>query len=107
MYVDNEVGGAAATGLGEAVIRAVGSFLVVELMRQGKSPQAACEEAVGRVVKKYKDYKEIQVGFIAVNKNGETGAFSIQDGFNYAVFSGSSNQVFEAKYLIKLPQKSQ
>lgn len=107
MYVDNEVGGAAATGLGEAVIRAVGSFLVVELMRQGRSPQAACEEAVARVVKKYKNYMDIQVGFIAVNKNGETGAFSIQDGFNYAVYAGQSNQVFEAKYLVKQPKKSQ
>ncbi|MCF8246914.1 MAG: N(4)-(beta-N-acetylglucosaminyl)-L-asparaginase [Saprospiraceae bacterium] len=101
MYVDNEVGGAAATGLGEAVIRAVGSFLVVELMRNGRSPQAACEEAVARVVKKYKDYKNIQVGFIAVNKDGETGGFSIHKGFSYAVFSNGKNEVKEGTYLIE------
>ncbi|MBI1225122.1 MAG: twin-arginine translocation signal domain-containing protein [Bacteroidetes bacterium] len=101
MYVDNEVGGAAATGLGEAVIRVVGSFLVVELMRQGRSPQEACEEAVARVVKKYADYKDIQVGFIAVNKLGQTGAFSIQSGFNYAVKSNDKNEVKDGSYLVK------
>ncbi len=100
MYVDNEVGGAAATGLGEAVIRIVGSFLVVELMRQGRSPQEACEEAVARVVKKYKNYMDIQVGFIAVNKQGQTGAFSIQEGFNYAVFSNGKDEVKDATYLV-------
>lgn len=100
MYVDNEVGGAAATGLGEAVIRVVGSFLVVELMRQGRSPQAACEEAVARVVSKYKNYKDIQVGFIAVNKQGQTGAFSIQEGFNYAVFSEGKDEIKDAAYLV-------
>ncbi|MBK9016206.1 MAG: isoaspartyl peptidase/L-asparaginase [Saprospiraceae bacterium] len=101
LYVDNEVGGAAATGLGEAVIRAVGSFLVVELMRQGRSPQEACEEAVARVIKKYKDFKDIQVGFIAVNKLGQIGAYSIQEGFNYAVFAGGNNQVKDAMSFIK------
>ena len=39
MFVDNEVGGCCATGLGEAVMKTLGSFLVVELMRQGASPQ--------------------------------------------------------------------
>ncbi len=54
MYVDNEVGGAAATGMGEAVLKSLGSFLVVELMRQGMTPQAACKEAVMRIVRKQK-----------------------------------------------------
>ncbi len=107
MYVDNEVGGAAATGLGEAVMRAVGSFLVVELMRQGRTPQEACEEAVSRVIKKYENYKDIQVGFIAVNKRGQTGAYSIQDGFKYALFANGDDQVFEAKYAFKQPAKPQ
>ncbi len=101
LYLDNEVGGAAATGLGEAVIRAVGSFLVVELMRQGRSPQAACEEAVARVIKKYKDYKDIQVGFIAVDKLGQTGAFSIQSGFNYAIYSNGKNEVKDSPSHLK------
>lgn len=86
LYVDNEVGGATATGVGEEVIRTVGSFLVVELMRQGRSPQEACREAVHRIIKKKPDTaKEIQVGFLALNKNGEYGAFSLQKGFSYAV----------------------
>lgn len=87
LYVDNEVGGATATGWGEAVIRAVGCFLVVELMRQGHSPQAACELAVERVIAKNPDWREIQVGFIALGKNGEVGAYCIAPGFNYAVYT--------------------
>jgi isoaspartyl peptidase/L-asparaginase-like protein (Ntn-hydrolase superfamily) len=46
----------------------VGSFLVVEMMRQGKSPEQACKMAVERVIKKHLDYKDLQVGFIALNK---------------------------------------
>ncbi|MFB2119599.1 N(4)-(beta-N-acetylglucosaminyl)-L-asparaginase [Parapedobacter sp. 2B3] len=86
LYVDNEVGGATATGVGEEVIRTVGSFLVVELMRQGLSPRDACREAVERIIKKKPETaKEIQVGFLALNKQGEYGAFSLQKGFSYAV----------------------
>lgn len=87
LYVDNEIGGATATGWGEAVIRACGCFLVVELMRQGHSPQRACELAVERVISKNPDWKEIQVGFIALNKNGEHGSFCIAPGFDYALYS--------------------
>jgi L-asparaginase/N4-(beta-N-acetylglucosaminyl)-L-asparaginase len=85
LYVDNEVGGATATGWGEAVIRAVGCFLVVELMRQGHSPGRACEMAVDRVIAKNPDWREIQVGFLALNRKGEYGAFCIAPGFDYAV----------------------
>ncbi|AZS22155.1 MULTISPECIES: N(4)-(beta-N-acetylglucosaminyl)-L-asparaginase [unclassified Caulobacter] len=85
LYVDNEVGGATSTGVGEEVIRNVGSFLVVELMRQGRSPEAACREAVERILKKKPHAKDIQVGFLAVNKAGEVGAWAIQSGFSYAV----------------------
>lgn len=86
LYVDNEVGGATSTGVGEEVIRNVGSFLVVELMRQGFSPEAACKEAVMRIIKKKPETaKNIQVGFLALNKKGEYGAYAIQQGFSYAV----------------------
>jgi len=86
LYVDNEVGGATSTGVGEEVIRNVGSFLVVELMRQGYSPEEACKEAVMRIIKKKPETaKEIQVGFLALNKKGEYGAYAIQKGFSYAV----------------------
>ncbi|MEN8789393.1 MAG: N(4)-(beta-N-acetylglucosaminyl)-L-asparaginase [Flavobacteriaceae bacterium] len=87
LFVDNEIGGATATGVGEEVIRTVGSFLVVELMRQGKSPQNACEEAVRRITEKNKDKLDFQIGFIAINKNGETGGYCIHPGFSYRVYS--------------------
>ena len=87
LFVDNEVGGATATGVGEEVVRTVGSFLIVELMRQGKSPQQACEEGVKRIIAKNKDKLDFQIGFIAINKKGETGGYCIQPGFSYRTFS--------------------
>ncbi|MBL7870665.1 MAG: N(4)-(beta-N-acetylglucosaminyl)-L-asparaginase [Cyclobacteriaceae bacterium] len=99
LFVDNEIGAATSTGVGEEVIRIVGSHLVVELMRQGNSPQQACELAVARIVKNQpKKSKEIQVGFLALSKNGEYGAFALQKGFTYAVKSEeAANKLFEAK----------
>lgn len=94
LYVDNEVGAATSTGVGEEVIRVVGSFLVVELMRQGYSPEAACKEAVTRIVRKNKERaKGLQVGFLAINKKGEHGAYCLQKGFNYAVRSEKEDNV--------------
>ena len=84
LFVDNEVGAACATGVGEAVIRIAGSAIVVELMRQGKSPQEACEEAVSRIISKHKNVEDMQVGFIALNKTGEYGCHAIYKGFNIA-----------------------
>lgn len=86
LYVDNDIGAATATGVGEAVIRAVGSFLVVELMRQGNSPQEACQLATERVIQKTPDWRKIQVGFIALDKHGRIGGYSIRPGFEYAVY---------------------
>jgi N4-(beta-N-acetylglucosaminyl)-L-asparaginase len=86
LYVDNEVGAATSTGVGEEVIRNAGSFLVVELMRHGRTPQQACREAVMRIVKRNpKAAKEIQVGFLAIDRHGEVGAYALQKGFSYAV----------------------
>ncbi|GEP93898.1 N(4)-(beta-N-acetylglucosaminyl)-L-asparaginase [Chitinophaga cymbidii] len=99
LYVDNEVGAATATGVGEEVIRVVGSFLVVELMRQGYSPEAACKEAVMRIVqKKPAKAKEIQIGFLALNKKGEHGAFCLQPGFSYAVKNADTEKVVKGKF---------
>jgi L-asparaginase/N4-(beta-N-acetylglucosaminyl)-L-asparaginase len=95
--VDNEVGGATATGWGEAVIRAVGCFLVVEFMRQGHSPAAACEMAVDRVIEKNPDWHDIQVGFLALDKNSAHGGFCIAPGFTYALYSPDvPNEIFDA-----------
>jgi N4-(beta-N-acetylglucosaminyl)-L-asparaginase len=105
LYVDNEIGAATATGHGEEVIRIAGCHLVVELMRQGKSPQQACEEAVSRIVKltksRNKNLKDIQVGFIALDKQGNYGAYCIQGGFNYAVNDNSGNKLVDADYFLK------
>lgn len=105
LYVDNEIGAATSTGHGEEVIRITGCHLVVELMRQGLSPQKACEEAVMRIVKltqnRGKELKDIQVGFIALNKKGEYGSYCIQGGFNYAVYDATGNKLIDANYFLK------
>ncbi len=105
LFVDNEIGAATATGHGEEVIRIAGCHLVVELMRQGKSPQKACEEAVMRIVKltnnRGKNLQDIQVGFIALNKKGEYGSYCIQGGFNYAVLDHTGNKLIDADFYLK------
>jgi N4-(beta-N-acetylglucosaminyl)-L-asparaginase len=91
LYVDNEVGAATATGQGEEVIRAAGSHMVVEMMRQGKTPEQACKAVVERIIasqkKRGKNPLEIQIGFLALNRHGEYGAYALQEGFEYAVRS--------------------
>ena len=104
LFVDNEIGAATATGHGEEVIRTCGSHLVVELMRHGFSPQKACEEAVKRIHKNFiiqkRNLKDTQIGFIALNKKGETGAFCLQKGFNYAVHDEKENVLIDSKSLL-------
>ena len=96
------MGGAVATGLGEEVLKTVGSFLVVELMRQGYSPGDACKIAVERIVKKpNSNYKNFQVGYIALNKKGETGTFSIQKGFSMTQYDKDGNLNFDSPYYHK------
>ncbi|MCO5235300.1 MAG: N(4)-(beta-N-acetylglucosaminyl)-L-asparaginase [Chitinophagaceae bacterium] len=98
LYVDNEVGAATSTGVGEEVIRIVGSHLVVELMRQGRSPEAACREAVERIIQRNPGQaKKIQVGFLALNKKGEYGAWALQKGFTYAVKNNREENIFASK----------
>ena len=105
LFVDNEVGAATATGHGEEVIRIAGCHTVVELMRQGKSPRQACEEAVARIVRitkgRGKNFKDIQVGFIAINQNGQYGAYCVQSGFNYAVHNDAGNNLIDSDFFMK------
>lgn len=106
LYVDNEVGAATATGHGEEVIRIAGSHTVVELMRQGLHPEEACKKAVERIIilakNRNKSLADLQIGFIAINKKGEHGAYCLQKGFNYAVYSPIiANNLVDANYLIK------
>lgn len=102
LFVDNEVGAATATGHGEEVIRVAGCSMVVHLMQQGYSPQKACEEAVDRIIhinnKRGKNLKDIQVGFLALDKQGNHGAFCMQNGFSYAMHTSNGNTLTEAQY---------
>jgi len=92
LYIDNEIGGAVATGMGEEVVKTVGSFLIVELMRQGKTPQEACDEAIKRILKKQAGKPNFQVAYIALDKKGNVGARSIHQGFSYMHFNNNINQ---------------
>ena len=95
LFVDNGVGAACATGVGEEVMKTLGSFLIVELMRQGLSPEEACHEAVARIVRKNPQWQEIQVGYLAVDRYGRVGAYAIQPGFQYAVMDGGENRLVD------------
>ncbi len=101
LFVDGEVGGAVATGSGELVMKTLGSFLVVELMRNGKSPSEACEEAVRRIARKIPDYQNHQVGFIALKKDGEFGSFCIQPGFNFALKTKTETKLVDVEAWMK------
>ena len=101
LFVDNEIGAATSSGVGEEVIRICGTHLVVEFMRQGYSPEVACKKAVERIVKRDKEKaKTLQVGFLAMNKKGQYGAYAIQKGFVFSVKSNNENQIHPSKYLI-------
>lgn len=98
LYVDNEVGAATSTGMGEEVIRVVGAHLVVEMMRQGMSPEEACKTAVERVARKNPEaYKNFQIGFIALNKKGQYGGYALQKGFSFAVRNGKEEKIYVSK----------
>lgn len=99
LFVDGAVGAACATGVGEAIIRVAGSALVVELMRHGRSPQQACEEAVERIIEKHKSVENLQVGFIALSKDGVVGSAGMYTGFNVAIKSSSRDELVDAKAL--------
>ncbi|SRR5579871_369792 len=97
LFVDNEIGAATSTGLGEEVIRIVGSHLVVEYMRQGLSPEDACKKTVERIIKRNPQKRDdLQVGFLALNKKGEFGAFAIQKGFVYSVKNNNEEKIYSS-----------
>lgn len=103
MYVDNEVGGACATGLGELVMTTLGSFLIVELMRNGASPQQACEEAIGRIARRYKNRvseEKLQVGYLALNKSSEYGYYSIRKGYSVALYQKEENKNLPSEFAL-------
>jgi N4-(beta-N-acetylglucosaminyl)-L-asparaginase len=100
LFVDNEVGAATSSGVGEEVIRICGTHTVIEQMRFGKTPEQACREAVRRVVKRNETKaKELQVGFLALSRYGEIGVFAVQKGFTYSVTNSEfpRGKVFQSK----------
>jgi len=98
LFVDNEVGACTATGQGEDVIRISGAHTVVELMRQGLSPEQACKKAIERIIRIKKDKaKEIQVAFLAISKKGAVGSYAVQRGFTYAIRNKTSEKLIPAK----------
>jgi isoaspartyl peptidase/L-asparaginase-like protein (Ntn-hydrolase superfamily) len=98
LFIDNEIGAATATGMGEAIIRIAGSHTVVELMRQGFSPKDACKEAVKRIISKHKDLTNLQCCFLAIDKKGNYGAYSVYSGFNFALKTNSEDKMVDSEY---------
>ena len=80
LYLDNEVGAVAATGRGEEMIRSCGSFLGVELMRNGRSPQEACEDVCKRIIDINGGPSKVDFNdkIVALSKSGEVGCAAIR-----------------------------
>ena len=104
LFVDNEVGAACATGLGELIMKTLGSFLVVELMRGGMSPTDACKAAVVRIIEKY-GAENNQACYLAINKNGEHGAFAVHKGFSYAICEDGKHKMIKSGYFYDVKEK--
>jgi N4-(beta-N-acetylglucosaminyl)-L-asparaginase len=98
LFIDQEVGGAVATGLGESIIRVAGAHTVVELMRHGRTPQEACKEVVDRLIRKHKDMTGLQCGFLAIDRFGNVGAYSVYNGFNYAYRDNSKEELIDSVF---------
>ena len=100
LFVDNEIGAAGATGRGEEVIKVAGSFLIVELMRQGYAPQDACKEALGRTIGRHDGELAFQIAYIAIRKDGKIGSACIKWSFEYALARGGENKLYKIKGMI-------
>lgn len=101
LFVDNKVGAATATGEGEAIMKTLGSFLIVELMRNGLTPEQACKTAIERLVDSAYMHDNLQIGYIALSKNGAYGAYSLKPGFQYACHTKDGNELVDAPYLME------
>jgi N4-(beta-N-acetylglucosaminyl)-L-asparaginase len=102
LFVDREVGGAVATGLGEAVLRTAGAAAIVEMMRAGRSPQEACEALITRLIERVPGAERYQVGVLAMDYQGRFGAFSVQQGFTYALADGSRNALHSSGAALRI-----
>lgn len=93
LYVDDEVGAAGATGVGENVMRYCATFMIVELMRQGLPPQAACEQAIRRIAREDPKGLNLSINFVALDKQGRFGAAGTDKGFQFAAATVESSGV--------------
>jgi len=109
LYCDNEVGSAGSTGRGEANLLNCSSVMVVEWMRQGKSPEEACLLACKRITERQRE-KRLQdangrfkhnVKFYAINRRGEHGGASIWSGAKYIIHDGTAARTLDSAYLYK------
>jgi len=94
LYVDNDVGAAGATGVGENVMRYCASFMIVEFMRQGLSPHEAIVKVIQRIVKS-EGRDDLHINFIALDKHGRHGAAGTDSSFKYAVATPSKSVVLD------------
>ena len=110
LWVDNDVGAAGSTGRGEANLLACSSVMVVEYMRQGKSPEQACLAAGERIVNQTKMKRlldndgrpNFDVRFYAINKRGEYGSASIWSGSTFALNTGEKqSRLLNSAFLYK------
>jgi N4-(beta-N-acetylglucosaminyl)-L-asparaginase len=97
LYLDNEVGAAGATGVGENVMRYCATFMIVEFMRQGLHPQAACEQTIQRIAKQDPKGLDLSINFVALDKRGRFGAAGTDKGFQFAAATTGSSQVLPPK----------
>ncbi|MGN8226253.1 isoaspartyl peptidase/L-asparaginase family protein [Gracilimonas sp. BCB1] len=101
LFIDPKTGGAVATGAGEEVIKTAGCHLVVEMMRAGHSPEEACKIAVQRIIERdHTNKKDTQVGYVALNKDGVYGGYSIVKGFDVSVYNEDGNRAESTSHLI-------
>ncbi|MBK7645337.1 MAG: N(4)-(beta-N-acetylglucosaminyl)-L-asparaginase [Planctomycetes bacterium] len=85
IYVDDEIGAAGATGIGENVMRYCATYQIVEFMREGMDPQRACEEMIHRIARVDPRGYKLDICFIALDKHGRTGAAASNQKFPFAV----------------------
>jgi len=102
MYCDDQAGGAAATGVGEEVIKVCGSYQVVEFMRQGLEPEEAVRRVLQRILRRERSGEAPQVGFVALRADGRVGFASTRTGFRVAVSRGGRHEVLDASSLTAL-----
>ncbi len=110
LYVDNEIGAAGSTGLGEANLQTCASFRIVDSMGRGATPEEACLKALEAVAAKAKltprlcdadGRPNFGLEFYALNKKGEFGAAGFYEGGRYAAHDGAVNKLRDAAYLFK------